>query len=245
MDIGWVGTKGFKGKNKDTKGKGKSKKGKESTKKGGDKKGAKSDAKRFDGNCNNCGKYGHKSKECWAAKNREVNEVAGPRAKAEAKPRGEIGAVYGTRPETPPLAAEGWIFAVYVEVNHVKATSVEEIMVDSGAHVHVAPPEYGRQFDLQPMTKEMQLFSVTGKQLRVYGMRAVEYDVTCEDGQVLAVTIWYVVADVRRPLVATQALVDRDFMIVLDKQSYLQKGNSKVNLNRRGNGVFLPVVMRS
>jgi hypothetical protein len=141
-----------------------------------------------------------------------------------------------------PLAAEGWIFAVYVEVNHVKATSSEEIMVDSGAHVHVAPPDYGRQFDLQPMVKEMQLYSVTGKQLKIYGMRAVEYDVTCEDGQVLAVTIWYVVSDVRRPLVATQALVDKDFVIVLDKQSYMQKGNSKVNLTRRGNGVFLPVV---
>ena len=61
----------------------------------------------------------------------------------------------------------------------------------------------------------------------------------------LAVTIWYVVADVRRPLVATQALVDKDFVVVLDKQSYLKKGNSKVNLIRRGNGVFLPVVMSS
>ena len=245
MDIGWVGTKGCKGKKGKESTKGNGKKGKGSTKKGVEKKGAKSDAKRFDGNCNNCGKYGHKSKECWAAKNKEVNEVAGQKAKAENKPSGEIGAVYGIRPETVPLAVEGWIFAVYVEVNHVVATSSEEIMMDSGAHVHVAPLDYGRQFELQQMVKDMQLYSVTGKQLRIYGMRAVVYDVMCEDGQVLTVTIWYVVADVRRPLVATQALVDKDFVIVLDKQSYMKKGNSKVNLIRRGNGVFLPVVMSS
>ena len=246
MDIGWVGAKGHKGKSKDTKGgKGKLKKGKDGAKKGGEKKGAKSDAKRFDGNCNNCGKYGHKSKECWAVKNKEVNEVVSQKAKAETTPSGEIGAVYGTNPQTLPLSVEGWIFAVYVEVNYVKATSSEEIMIDSGAHAHVAPADYGRQFDLQPVANEVQLYSVTGKQLKIYGMRSVEYDVTCNDGQVITVTIGYVVADVRRPLVATQALVDRDFMIVLDKQSYIKKWNSKVDLIRRGNGVFLPVVMRS
>jgi len=69
MDIGAFG--GGKGKGKGQKGKSKDKGGKDGTSasKGKDKSSGKehgkNDRKRFDGNCNYCGKYGHKKSECW------------------------------------------------------------------------------------------------------------------------------------------------------------------------------------
>ena len=69
MEIGWVKGKGQgKGKNKENgKGKGKSRgKGKEKTK-----------SEKFEGWCNNFGKWGHKAANCWHGKEKQVHQVQG------------------------------------------------------------------------------------------------------------------------------------------------------------------------
>ena len=77
MEVDLVYGKGKKNKNKG-KGQQKGKYGKGEVK-GGGKKGEKGKASsvKFDGNCRNCGKYGHRAKDCWGAPNRELNEVSG------------------------------------------------------------------------------------------------------------------------------------------------------------------------
>jgi hypothetical protein len=76
MQVDYVGEYTGKGKGKDGKGKkgrnswygeGKSKDGK----KGKDGKGKGKKGVKFDGNCNHCGKYGHKKETCWS----HINDV--------------------------------------------------------------------------------------------------------------------------------------------------------------------------
>ena len=122
----------------------------------------------------------------------------------------------------------------------MRGNDADELMVDSGAHAHVAPPDYGRHFELESRTNQIQAYSVTSKQLKIYGLRYVEDQLECDDGRIITLTIGFVVSDVRRPLVATQALVDRGFRVVLDRTSFLEKADTRVSMIRRGNGVYLP-----
>ena len=220
MDVDLVYGKGKRDKGKD-KQRGKYDKGKGDSK-GGKKgeKGGKASGAKFDGNCRNCGKYGHRAKECWGAPNRDVNEVAsGSTKKEKEKSSGEIGAVFGDH----SAEDSGWIFAVvavslvfaiYAEISNV--SSEHEIMMDSGAYLHVAPKDFAAHLPLEPFESDIQLFSVTGKRLQIYGLRTVRFWVVTADGNRIKIVIAFVVCDLRRPLISTSVLVDKGFTIVLD-----------------------------
>ncbi len=68
---------------------------------------------------------------------------------------------------------------------------------------------------------------MTGKQLKICGMRYIKYELECDGRSTIALTNGFIVADLRRPLVATAALVDRGFRVVLDRESYLGKANTR------------------
>ena len=116
MDIGAFG--GGRGKGKGQKGKSKDKGGKDSkgTGKGKDKSSGKehgkNDKKRFDGNCNFCGKYGHKKTECWnrpaVGAVETTNQRQQPPGLAQSPP-GSLGAIEpGTSWKEGPSGE--WIF---------------------------------------------------------------------------------------------------------------------------------------
>ena len=57
-----------------------------------------------------------------------------------------------------------------------------DIIVDTGACVHVAPRDYAKHVALENTEDAWDLQSVTGKQLRVYGQRRVRFLLEAVDG---------------------------------------------------------------
>lgn len=234
MDVGYVGGKGGKKGAKNGKGKSSGKTKKDGGKKGFEKsqgKSAQNTTKKFDGNCNYCGRYGHRAKDCWSNQ-RSVSEVAqeqpaggSAEESTQGRPGGAVAAVHGD---------EGWIFAVFEEVNAVSGIG-EGILVDSGAWTHVAPKDYAKHVEAEELIDGPVLHSVTGKRLKTYGLRKVRYVVENEHGEKLLVMVEFVVADVRRPVISSTDLVDKGFKVVFENPvGYVEKFGTRVALRRVG-----------
>ena len=120
----------------------------------------------------------------------------------------------------------------------------EQLLLDSGAFVHVCPHRYAEEYDLLPATGELTLRSVTGKRLQIYGMREVKYDIWDERGTTMELTIKFYVADVRRTIVATSRLLDRGYDVIEKAAGcYLERNGAKVPFARR-NGAFVLLAKR-
>ena len=79
----------------------------------------------------------------------------------------------------------------------------EQILLDSGAFVHVCPRKYVEEWPLQLAADELELRSVTGKRLNIYGVREARYDIWDEHGNKMELRMKFYVADVRRAIVVT------------------------------------------
>ena len=201
MEIGWVKNKGQgKGKSKEKgKGKGKSKgKGKEKPK-----------SEKFEGWCNNCGKWGHKAANCWHGKEKQVHQIQGKAvtasssssqstltaADASTKEIGLIESVCGD-------AEMSWLFMVAdaVAINQLSMDGTHSLVAESRAYVHVCPKSYAIHATPQALPecwRGLDLRSASGKMLKVWGMREVVYNAMDLHGKVFTVKISFVVCEVR------------------------------------------------
>ena len=240
MDIDYIGkgkgkfdwskgawSKGGKGKG-DPKGKGKGdSKGKGAGKglKGPGKdagKGQQHHQQKFEGWCNTCGKWGHKSKDCWHSNQRHVSNVANsnqlpvpPGGPGLAPPPGMTG--LATAPSLasttsvsghvahvmyqPPAEEDttGWIFMVgdscstspEVALISDKLGGAELLLLDSGAFTHVCSKEYAPVWPIKYSRSNVQLKSVTGKVLQVYGENLVRFRLWASRGDSLDVQLTF------------------------------------------------------
>ena len=89
------------------------------------------------------------------------------------------------------IEEDGWIFALDQEHEEL----CELIMIDSGASVHVCPPDHGQENGLRKSSKTRPLLTASGAEMKQHGMRQVSYDT-----EVGKITTDYRVLDVRRPI---------------------------------------------
>ena len=68
-------------------------------------------------------------------------------------------------------------------------------MIDSGASVHVCPPDHGQEYGRRKSSKTRPLVTAPRAEMKLHGMREVSYDT-----EVGKVTTDYRVLDVRRPI---------------------------------------------
>ena len=70
------------------------------------------------------------------------------------------------------IEEDGWIFALGHEHEELR----ELIMIDSGASVHVCPPDHGQENGLRESSKTRPLLTASGADMKQHGMRQVSYD---------------------------------------------------------------------
>ncbi len=72
----------------------------------------------------------------------------------------------------------------------------------------MAPKDFAKQVKLTPIISsiEPELFSATGKKLRVYGERLVPFLVRTVDGRLLTIVVRFVSTDVRRPFAGRECV---------------------------------------
>ena len=173
MKIGWVKNKG--------KGKGK---GKETEKEKGKSKGKKDEQNttRFEGWCNNCGKWDHKAANCWHGKEKQVHQIQGGAAAATASSSSsqktekktdegakEIALIESVQKDTE----RGWLFMIAeaMTINQLSWDGAHSLVVESGAHVHVCPKSYASHAPLQSLPecwRGWDLRSASCKMLKVW-----------------------------------------------------------------------------
>ena len=258
IDKGWH--KG--GKNKGGKGKKGKKGGKDKdkgNKEGGTGKGKGGD--RFDGWCNNCGKYGHRYRDCWhekkAGKVQEVspgNAAAGGAAKATgagATVPKSVEAVSGTTYVAEYESYEdegGWILMVDEDEEkhgetHLRGWTL--ILMDSGACTHVAPPSFAEDVPMEKAPFELTLRTASGSNMKIHGVRRVKMWARLQEGGAIMMTIAFVICGVARPIISVGNLLDKgvdvNFSLPTNSGSLRGPDGRLVELVRRGALFFLAV----
>ena len=219
IENGWVNKKGKgKGKGKDKgKEKGKSKKkckGKKQSEKQGEK---------FEGWCNNCGKWGPMYAKCWHGKEKQVHQVQSGAATVSSSSSQasvstnnvgakEIGLIESVQEDSEM----GWLFMIAdaMSINQLSMDGAHSLVVDSGAYVHVCPKSCATHATLQSLPERwrgLDLRSASGKMLKVWGMREVSYNALDLHGRVFTVKIPFVVCEVRTPLLSLAILEEKGF----------------------------------
>ena len=138
-------------------------------------------------------------------------------------------------------AEVSWIFMVAdaVAINQLSMDGAHNLVVDSGAYVHVCPKSYATHVTLQALPtcwRGLDLRSASGKMLKVWGMREVVYNAMDLHGKEITVKIAFVVREVRRPLLSMAMLEDKGFhLTVKDGCQKLGGRGREINLRRRGN----------
>ncbi len=102
-------------------------------------------------------KPGRYARECWSKPAQNVSDVA-------KKADGEPGEIHEISEHVEDL--EKWIFVVSYTVCEV-SKEAGDLLVDSGACLCVAPKDFAKDIVLTPMSDVPELFSATGKKLRV------------------------------------------------------------------------------
>ena len=97
------------------------------------------------------------------------------------------------------IEEDGWIFAL----DHEHEELCELIMIDSGASVHVCPPDHGQENGLRKSSKTRPLLTTSGAEMKQHGMRQVSYDT-----EVGKITTDYRVLDVRRQIWLLGSMMD-------------------------------------
>ena len=132
--------------------------------------------------CFFCKEKGHARKDCpkfsaWLAKKKTVGHEQSANATEE----------------------DGRIFAL----DHEHEELCEVIMIDSGASVHVCPPDHGQEKGLRKSSEARPLLTASGAEMKQHGMRQVNYDT-----EVGKITTDYRVLDVRRPIWSLASMMD-------------------------------------
>ena len=128
------------------------------------------------------------------------------------------------------IEEDGWIFAV----DHEHEELCELIMIDSGASVHVCPPDHGQENGLRKSSETRPLLTASGAEMKQHGTRQVSYDT-----EVGEVTTDYRVLDVRRPIWSLGSKMDSGCDVHFTKnRCWISKDDGKeLDMIRRG-GVF-------
>ena len=128
------------------------------------------------------------------------------------------------------IEEEGWIFAL----DHEHEKLCELIMIDSGASVHVCPPEHGQENGLRKPKEMRPLLTAPGTEMKQHGMRQVS-----SDTEVGKVTADHRVLDVRRPIWLLGSMMDsgRDVHFTKDRCWRAKDDGKELDMIRSG-GVF-------
>ena len=230
--------------------KGKSGKGKKGGKKGKESHSSKgygeitTEHSRFEGECRNCGKYGHRAADSWymqppkpqgeskgsgkskskvteiseSDSSKEVDENCTPNTSAPPSSLSQV--------NTIGCADEGlWIFSledskkrqhtVNWEDQSDCKTEKHELMIDSGCFGHVCPPWFAPQF---PMVSSTNVDAVVANNvaLQLCGQKVVYGHVTTNSGGRISIQIPFDVMNVRKPLLSTSALKRRGVTIIFN-----------------------------
>ena len=240
MEVDAVSRKG-KGKEKSGKGKKGGKKGKESHSGKGYGE-TTTEHSRFDGECRNCGKHGHKASDYWY---KQMNKSQG-KGKGTGKSKSKVTEVsesdnskqvdetWTSNTSTPEpslsqvntigCADEGlWIFSledskkrrykVNWEDQSCNQTEEHELMIDSGCFGHVCPPWFAPQFPMVNSTN-VEAVAANNMALQPYGQKVIHGHVMTNSGGRILIQITFDVMNVRKPLLSTSALKHRGVTII-------------------------------
>ena len=204
-----------KGKNK-SKGNGKEKgkeKGKEEGKGKSKHKAKEGTSDTSNVKCSFCKEKGHARKDCpkfsaWLAEKKTV----------------------GHEQSANSIEEDGWIFAL----DHEHEELCELIMIDSGASVHVCPPDHGQENGLRKSSGTRPLLTASGAEMKQHGIRQVSYDT-----EVGKITTDYRVLDVRRPIWSLGSMTDSGCDVHFTKNHcWIFKDDGKELEMIRSGGVF-------
>ena len=107
-------------------------------------------------------------------------------------------------------------------------------MIDSGASVHVCPPDHGQENRLRKSSKTRPLLTASGAEMKQHGMRQVSYDT-----EVGKITTDYRVLDVRRPIWSLGSMMDSGCDVHFTKnRCWISKDDGKELDMIRSGGVF-------
>ena len=107
-------------------------------------------------------------------------------------------------------------------------------MIDSGASVHVCPPDHGQENGLRKSSKTRPLLSASGAEMNQHGMRQVSCDT-----EVGKITTDYRVLDVRRPICSLGSMMDSGCDVHFTKdRCWISKDDGKELDMIRSGGVF-------
>ena len=230
------------------KGKGKSGKGKKGGKKGKESHSGKgygettAEHSRFEGECRNCGKYGHKAADCWhkqppkpqgkgkgtgkskskvtvtseSDSSKQVEETLTPNTSAPPSSLSQV--------NTIGCADEGlWIFSledskkrqhtVNWEDQSDRETEEHELMTDSGCFGHVCPPWFAPHFPIVSSTN-VEAVAANNVALQHHRQKVVYGHVTTNSVRRILIQITFDVMSVRKPLLSTSALWRRCVTVV-------------------------------
>ena len=125
------------------------------------------------------------------------------------------------------IEEDGWIFAL----DHEHEELCEMIMIDSGASVHVCPPDHGRENGLRKSSETRPLLTASGAEMKQHG---ISYDT-----EVGKITTDYRVLDVRRPIWSLGSMMDSGCDVHFTKnRCWISKDDGKELDMVRSGGVF-------
>ena len=220
-----------KGKGKETSGKGKKggKKGKESHSGKGYGE-TTTEHSRFEGECRNLRKYGHKAADCWYKQPPKPQGEGKGTGKSKSKvtetsesdSSKQVEETWTSNMSTPQpslslvntigCADDGlWIFSledsekrrytVNWEDQSCNKTEKHELLINSGCFGHVCPPWFTPQF---PMARSTNVEAVAANNvaLQHYGQKVVYGHVMTNSGKRILIQFTFEVMNVRKPLLA-------------------------------------------
>ena len=107
-------------------------------------------------------------------------------------------------------------------------------MIESGASVHVCPPDHGQENGLRKSSETRPLLTASGAEMKQHGMRQVSYDT-----EVGKITTDYRVLDVRRPIWSLGSMMDSGCDVHFTKnRCWISKDDGKELDMIRSGGVF-------
>ena len=242
MEVDAVSRKG-KGKEKSGKGKKGGKKGKEShSGKGYGETTTKHS--RFEGECRNCGKYGHKAADCWYKQPPKPQGKGKGTGKSKSKvtelsesdSSKQVEETWTSNTSTPQpslsqvntigCADEGlWIFlledskkrryTVNWEDKSCNKIEEHELMIDPGCFGHVCPPLFPPQFPMVSSTN-VEAVAANNVALQRYGQKVIYGHVMTNSGRRMLIQITFDVMNVRKLLLSTSALKRHGVTIIIN-----------------------------
>ena len=243
MDCDWVGKgkKGKNGKGKKGKGKGKGDKGKDKGS-GKEGKGDKPQSKYFEGECSNCGRWGHKRQDCWRDGGGAWKQQKGANVVEDASKETAAGTANAidqvTSGESDADDDYNWVLCIERDVAPVDSDLSTKLWVDSGCFDHCCPFEFANHFALEKEGR-MKANTASNTPLIHYGRRVVHGWMEDTNQKWIPVSVKFHVFNVKKPLLATSKLVEVGFTTVLGKSSRLERGGRSVKIDEHNQVPFV------